>query len=91
MIIAYWAIFMIFVICGIVGYLKALSTLNDLGHDSSIQMLPSAQHKQAKQYKQLCLENGLPMGWAKFLTAFPYIGALLIFGWLMMPLIVAGK
>ena len=35
-IITYVAIFMTFLIFGIVGYFKALSTLNDLGHDSSM-------------------------------------------------------
>lgn len=76
---------MIFVMCGVFGYYyKTLFTLSGYGLDGSIKILPSSQIEQIKQYRKICVENRLPIFWANFMSIYPYMGIVLIVGWVLL-------
>ncbi len=82
LIFIYWILAAVFMVLGIIGYyIKVLGTLGKHGYDDTIKILPSSQIKQIKTYEQICRDEGLPIGWARFLMWFPITGVVIISGW----------
>jgi len=77
----YWCIFIISIFIALYGYkAKVLNTLREYGYDDVEKGLPSNQFKQIKEYKEVCIKNGLSLKWYKFIAAYPIIGSILIMG-----------
>ena len=75
----YWLLAAIILALGMIGYyVKVLGALGKYGYDDTIKLLPSSQ---IKQYEQICREEGVQTGRAKFMVWFPTIGFLLVIGW----------
>ncbi len=83
--VIYWIAFAIIIIIGVYGYrVEILNTLGRYGYDDTPKAFPLDQFTQLQQYKRLCIENNLPLTWAKFFTAYLIIAPLMLIGWILL-------
>ncbi|UCD64457.1 MAG: hypothetical protein JSW34_03215 [Candidatus Zixiibacteriota bacterium] len=69
-----FAFMAVLIIAGnLVYFLKVLPTLDKFGSRGVPRFMPSGQRRQCKEYRRLCVENGVEPRYWWFVSAFPYL------------------
>ncbi|MEW6673394.1 MAG: hypothetical protein AB1427_16955 [Thermodesulfobacteriota bacterium] len=82
-IISIWAFGALFIITGIAVYtIKVIPTLEKYGQKVICSGLPSEQFKQWREYKKICVENGLPLTYWRILIVSQIAAAVVLILWI---------
>ena len=83
-IISTWTCFAISIIIGVIVYMKKVTpTLEKYGRKALWSGLPSEQFKQWKEYKKICIENGLSLKHWRILVVSQMAAGILLIIWVM--------